>query len=709
MKKCLIPITLILSAVLMTGFFSCSSEEEINSYIGYLSEDSLEMICENVELATQVAGDAFVKCKSINDVKKYIDDIKKCESVEDVWIDNQTMFVKIKDFGTIPYVIKPEVDDMPDDFFEDLDQDVRTRVNSKDIIQHIQLDNKKVCVANQLIADERGVGEQSRKVTSLFEKMFSTCGYIGESGIQPDLEFFQNKIYNYDMIFIITHGTYDSKEDLHWLYTTVRCDEPTEEDEKKKENGITRARVHQTYGKMYASFRSQHVQIGALEERRKGHIGIYYYLMVSDKLISSSKNRFGEGKTPIIFNTACESLMGNDKLSDAFIGNGAKAYYGYDRSNNVGHKAGLEFFRNLMVGKSQLAAYNALPNDYRNNLYEFKTAHLLHKYAKDLDYEHSCIEHPTLTDVIDFSESDGAYVTLKATIRNYYSGVSSPIYGFYIGESDKPEEAEFDYTVKLREDEGCYMQSHTAYFEKKIPAKDLKSETTYHCWAYISDKESFCFSNMGTFTTPEKTIDQVIPDEIRKTMEPYITIYDGDNPPNVEGTYLIEPMEIVYDATGNYQSGYNKFKKIYFRISNQNTAKNTLDYHEKEVSGGIEYGEAKGDGAFISGDGDNFSLYFNTVGVTHLEKYDVQSKDALVISGTKTSSGIKNLCYSFIMIEKSADPDNNLMDAGDFRVFKDGDGNAKNASWPSLVRSQQITVRDGKVITPWSRHSVRAH
>lgn len=41
------------------------------------------------------------------------------------------------------------------------------------------------------------------------------------------------------------------------------------------------------------------------------------------------------------------------------------------------------------------------------------------------------------------------------------------------------------------------------------------------------------------------------------------------------------------------------------------------------------------------------------------------------------------------------------MKVGKFRVFKDGDGIAKNAELPSSTREQQITVVDDEIITPW--------
>ena len=702
MKK-MTSITVLLLALIMTGFVSCSSEEDIESYKGYISEDSLEVICENVELATKVAGDAFVKCKTIQDVNKYIDDIKKCESIEDVLVDNHAMYVKVKGFGSIPYIFKPEVDNPADELFDEIERLSSTRAGSNLIIHH-QLENKKACVVNQLLFDERDIGKESRRVTSLTEKMFSTCGYIGECDIKLTVDFYKNKIYDYDMVFIITHGIYDSNDGLHWLMTTEECDKQTDED--KKDNGLTKAWVHEFYEKHYKSFSKSEVKVGSVPEIRDGEIGTYYYLIVSEKLISNSNKRFGEEKTPIIFNAACESLKQNDNLAKAFIGQGAKAYYGYDESNSCGHYAGWYIWSNLTVGRSLSAAYDAIPEKYRNEKHDKYTAHLLHHFDESNDYEHSCIEHPTLTDVIGFSESDGGFVTLKAKIREYYSGKDPIIYGFSLGESDNPEEATVAEQVKIREDEGCYRESHIAYFEKKFYVKDLKPETTYYCWAFISDGQSLCFSNTGSFETP-KRFTQVVPDDIRKTMDPYITIYDGNNPPNIEGRYIMDPPEIVFDNTGSYKAGDYNFNSVYFRISNQNTVTNTLDYEEKEIGNGIVISQSYGKGAFISGEGNNFSVFFNTTGVTHIDGYSVNTTHALVLSGTKESKGISNLRYAFVIVDKDGDINDKLMDKGDFRVFKDRDGWSEFVvNWPT-TRSSTIRENNDSIITPWSIYSIR--
>ena len=178
----------------------------------------------------------------------------------------------------------------------------------------------------------------------------------------------------------------------------------------------------------------------------------------------------------------------------------------------------------------------------------------------------------------------------------------------------------------------------------------------------------------------KKRITQVIPDEIRDEMEPYIHIYDGANPPNIEGDYLMSPCLLSYDSRDGIPVGY-QFNDVYLRFLNQDMVNNTLDFEEMETSS-----SSTGTGCFISGEGDRFSVFFNTEGI-HEDTYTTHFKEALVISGIKTDYGIEDLEYAFVMVEKDYDPKPYMMAVGDFRVVIDGDGIAYNTPW-SWARSR---------------------
>lgn len=176
----------------------------------------------------------------------------------------------------------------------------------------------------------------------------------------------------------------------------------------------------------------------------------------------------------------------------------------------------------------------------------------------------------------------------------------------------------------------------------------------------------------------EERLTQVIPDELRDQFDDYIPIYDGSNPPSIEGEFLISPYELIFDSTNGYSPG-SLFSDRYVKFYNQDMVNNTIDFRGKQANS-----ESTGSGCFISGEGGYFSVFFNTEGITHCSSYDVYLKQAVVISGIKTDEGIKDLYYGFIFVEKSDDPNEELINVGDFRSFKDSDGISYPTSWTSV-------------------------
>lgn len=191
-----------------------------------------------------------------------------------------------------------------------------------------------------------------------------------------------------------------------------------------------------------------------------------------------------------------------------------------------------------------------------------------------------------------------------------------------------------------------------------------------------NDTKTITFTGSINPWGEDNNIESVIPPTILDKMKPYIPVHDGVNPPIINGVYLIDPMATVY-CEDQGQGGYDPGKIVISTIvkfSNQNNSRLSLDYAEKSVSGSSD---GTGNGAFISGSGDNFTAFFDNEGTTQ----GIYNRTALVISGTKTSTGIRNLKYAFVMVDKGSDPNNKLMKVGVFRVFKDQDDLARNTSW----------------------------
>lgn len=184
------------------------------------------------------------------------------------------------------------------------------------------------------------------------------------------------------------------------------------------------------------------------------------------------------------------------------------------------------------------------------------------------------------------------------------------------------------------------------------------------------------------FSAKDDRMDDVVPEDIRDKMDDYIPIYDGVDPPNVEGTYFVDPFVTIYCEDGVYSPGY-VIDSYYVHFYNQDMDNNTLDYSGRHAT--VSSSES-GTGVFISGTGDNFTIFFNTIG----QSLGINTKTALIISGTKTNTGIKDLYYAFVMVEKGEDPNHYLMDEGVYRVFKDQDGISIPTSWSSVSRRNII-------------------
>lgn len=186
------------------------------------------------------------------------------------------------------------------------------------------------------------------------------------------------------------------------------------------------------------------------------------------------------------------------------------------------------------------------------------------------------------------------------------------------------------------------------------------------------------------YATPIK---EVIPEALLTDIEKYMPIYEGTTPPNIEGVYLINPTTLVYTSDGQFKQG-DSFNDKIIKFSNQNGATNIVAYDSRESSS-ADSSEL----VSVNGTNDNFTAYFIAIGTTA----GISTKTSTVISGTMTTSGIQDIKYAFIMLDKGADPDKKLMDVNAYRIFKDGDDLAANTTWAtaSKVKSIQISANQG--------------
>ncbi len=158
-----------------------------------------------------------------------------------------------------------------------------------------------------------------------------------------------------------------------------------------------------------------------------------------------------------------------------------------------------------------------------------------------------------------------------------------------------------------------------------------------------------------------------IPDEIlaqiRENGQP---IYEGLNPPDVEGRYLMSPNTLVSSNFNDSSQPGRVFGDNIITFSEFDSKSLTMEVD-------LEQGRTTGTGlgSFISGEGDNFTIY---VRIDRSYESGHTTLEARVFSGTIRENGILDLYTSLFMVNDGGDPDNELIGNGEGRLFRDRDG-----------------------------------
>ena len=317
----------------------------------------------------------YAQCESINEISVHLAEIKNIDGVEDARVDGLTLFVKVEDSGTLTYDYTSEDEPYEDLFVESMQSNTRSNFRESVSFDHQDFsDISNVCVINQQYRDEERKHKQN--AANQFIQFCNELGLYCNPVNDPTPQFFSKEIYNYDLIFMITHGYYDKETGLHWfltgeqLYVSNKEGDVDEETLKNVIKEMWRRNSMTNLGMLSSNF----IYIGTHKEVRNGKKVPVYYTQISNKYISVGNEDFRKPGKAIIFNTACQSLMGkkgkdNNNLAKAFFKRGAGLYMGYNEENYKGHSAGVYFLAGLMNGKSSYGSYMSIPIEFRD--YEY--------------------------------------------------------------------------------------------------------------------------------------------------------------------------------------------------------------------------------------------------------------------------------------------------------------------------------------------------
>ena len=522
-------------------------------------EGDMNQVIEDIANACTAITPIYAQCESIDDIAQHLSEIKSAEGVEDAWISNQTLFVKIKDWETITYNFPPEDGEYDGIFAQEALSQVRERAkapNSGSSHQDYTEDIKKLCVINQQYRDE---SRESRKEAQ--EDFVELALYTGRGGgtsasvvslNSPYPLFFLKDIYDYDYIFLMTHGYYDEKTSLHWLLTGEQLYVANEYG--AVDNNVIWSKVQKIFDKKYPISKKKkyplnmededfanYLSVGFYKEKREGSKVPVFYSTISNKWIAASTYQFKQEGKVVIFNSACQSLMGNDNLAQAFFKKGAGQYIGYDETAHWGHVAGNGFIAGLINGKSSFVSYLSIPKRYRDYTFDDKNRKNIHTVLRRIaNNKHDiCITRPKTHGSYSESSISGAIWAYKP-LCDFYTDKSSNAevykntYGFLYSENPEMTDAK-KITVDTESENFSLSDIWDNYASWKVETweLDLQPNTTFYYCAYMNDGLYDCYGEI---------------EQGRNLAEPY-TVWDEAN--NTETFY--------YDGKREMRGGVNFF------------------------------------------------------------------------------------------------------------------------------------------------------
>ncbi|MFC0604301.1 hypothetical protein [Winogradskyella pulchriflava] len=179
------------------------------------------------------------------------------------------------------------------------------------------------------------------------------------------------------------------------------------------------------------------------------------------------------------------------------------------------------------------------------------------------------------------------------------------------------------------------------------------------CFACSSDDD-----NSSEFDGSLESIEDFFNPELVQALQDLGFVLNiGNNPPDIEGTYLLSPFElqasnIPSDIIGTVISDYTA------TFTNQNSGDLRVDFLGE---GGSQ--TDVGTGSFVAGDGAQFTVLLKLTS----QIGSVPVETAYAISGTMTENGIDDMQIGGLMLDDNGDPEGVYIENNQGRVFFDSD------------------------------------
>jgi predicted DNA-binding antitoxin AbrB/MazE fold protein len=492
---------------------------------------------QNFVSAMPIVISSIEKCETIEEAESIIDEIKNAQGVADVWSDGHELYVALAEGETISFHF-----DHDNESSEILGAQTRASSIKLATVSDNITPPLKAVIANQQHKDENRDYYITDHYTP-FQNALLACGISADYVASPNIDFFYNNcqdpdnadhlnIYDYDIIFLVTHGGYselkylgkdENGNDARISYNRMGHSFCTSEElllfesanlPKTEADWVSYFQTLRDWrnNSVYKDATDLEISITFNHEKRNNKLVWVGHPKLTEFFFENTALGHFTNPNSLFFNTACQSLKGDNNtpsfsFAEKFFGLGLGAYLGFSQSDCTGKKSGPKMLTSMLNGWSLEKAYHSLPNymlietienfkeagePYNEN--DIHGAELLYRFNENNEnMSPEIFLLPIYTDQVTSTdlkqESSGVYsATLTAQTTQYRAALANLTYGFTIEGNNEMNDINAVYVPQH-----VPASPYRSVFQGTV--SDLKPGHTYKYRAYTYDGENYNYGN----------------------------------------------------------------------------------------------------------------------------------------------------------------------------------------------------------------------
>lgn len=160
-----------------------------------------DVVKSDIEKISDTVIPLYMQSSSLSEISAYLPIIRQTDGVEDAWTDNQSLFIKIRDWGTISFIYPLRRTATKSDIIKSRQLSQQLRRSIQDYNSN---DAQNICIVNQMYNARQF--DYDTKLKDSLERHCQLWGLDTKRVDVPTRDFYKNEMFDYDIVFLDTHG-----------------------------------------------------------------------------------------------------------------------------------------------------------------------------------------------------------------------------------------------------------------------------------------------------------------------------------------------------------------------------------------------------------------------------------------------------------------------------------------------------------------------